>query len=124
MIIDKIYDFLVIHLSEPLSKINNFPTIIQGIGLALLTILIPLAIAILTDVYQKRRDGKIEFANLDLHVILDSVFNIRLIVLSVFLVFLPMFFWEILIDLDRLIAVLFTFIGLILIIDVTFKISR
>ncbi len=47
MIIDKIYDFLILHFIEPLAKLNNFPNIIQGIGLALLTILIPLAIAIL-----------------------------------------------------------------------------
>ena len=94
MIIDKIYDFLIIHLSEPLSKINNFPNIIQGIGLALLTILIPLAIAVLADIYQKRREENKEFTYLDLHVILDNVFNIKLLILSVFLIFLPMFFWE------------------------------
>jgi len=52
---DKICDFLIIYLSEPLAKINNFPNIIQGIGLALLTILIPLAIAVLADIYQKRK---------------------------------------------------------------------
>jgi len=34
---DKIYDFLITYLGELLSKINNFPNIIQGIGLALLT---------------------------------------------------------------------------------------
>ncbi len=73
---DRIYD-LIVHFVKPLDKLNNLPTIIQGIGIALLTILIPLAIAILTDVYQKRRDGKIEFANLDLHVILDNVFKIK-----------------------------------------------
>jgi hypothetical protein len=89
MIIDNIYNFLIIRLSEPLSKINNFSNIIQGIGLALLTILIPLAIAILADIYQKRKK---EYAYLDLHVILDNVFKIKIIILSVFLIFLPMFF--------------------------------
>ena len=116
MIIDTIYDFLIIHLSEPLSKINNFPNIIQGVGLALLTILIPLAIAVLADIYQKRKKEDKEYAYLDLHVILDNVFNVKLLILSVFLIFLPMFFWEILIGLDRLITVHFTFIGIILVI--------
>jgi len=124
MIIDKIYDFLIIHLSEPLSKINNFTTIIQGIGLALLTILIPLAIAVLADIYQKRKKENKEYAYLDLHVILDNVFKIKIIILSIFLIFLPMFFLEILIGLDRLIAVIFTFIGLLLVVDVIFKVSR
>ena len=36
MIINIIYDFLIIHFIEPLAKLNNFPNIIQGIGLALL----------------------------------------------------------------------------------------
>ena len=118
MIIDKIYDFLIIHLSEPLSKINNFPNIIQGIGLALLTILIPLAIAVLADIYQKRREENKEFTYLDLHVILDNVFNIKLLILSVFLIFLPILFWDILTDLDILIAINITFIGILLVIKI------
>ena len=122
MIIDKIYDFLIIHLSEPLSKINNFPNIIQGIGLALLTILIPLAIAVLADIYQKRREENKEFTYLDLHVILDNVFNIKLLILSIFLIFLPMFFWEILTGLYKLIAIPFIFIGIILLVNIIFKV--
>ena len=122
MIIDKIYDFLIIHLSEPLSKINNFPNIIQGIGLALLTILIPLAIAILADIYQKRREENKEFTYLDLHVILDNVFNIKLLILSVFLIFLPILFWDILTGLDILIAINLTYIGILLVIGIIIKV--
>jgi len=92
--------------------------------LALLTILIPLAIAVLADIYQKRKKEDKEYAYLDLHVILDNVFNIKLLIVSVFFIFLPMFFWEILIGLDRLIAVHFTFIGIILVVDIIFKVSR
>lgn len=124
MTINIIYDFLIIYFIEPLSKINNFPNIIQGIGLALLTILIPLAIAVLADIYQKRKAEENDFVYLDLHVILDNVFNIKLLILSVFLIFLPMFFWEIILGLDKLIAVHFTFIGILLIVDIIFKVSR
>ena len=119
---DKIYDFLIIRLSEPLSKINNFPNIIQGIGLALLTILIPLAIAVLADIYQKRREENKEFIYLDLHVILDNVFNIKLLILSVFLIFLPMFFWDILIGSYRLITIILTSIGIILVTVIIIKV--
>jgi len=122
MIIDRIYDFLIIHLSEPLSKINNFSNIIQGIGLALLTILIPLAIAILADIYQKRREENKEFIYLDLHVILDNVFNIKLLILSVFLIFLPILFWDILTGLDILIAINLTYIGILLVIGIIIKV--
>ncbi|PIU25201.1 MAG: hypothetical protein COZ07_03635 [Candidatus Infernicultor aquiphilus] len=124
MIIGKIYDFLILHFIEPLAKLNNFPNIIQGIGLALLTILIPLAIAVLADIYQKRKDKEKEFVYLDLHVILDNVFNIKLLILSVFLIFLPMFFWEILTGLYKLIAVPFIFIGIILLVNIIFKVSH
>jgi len=124
MIINRIYDFLIIYFIEPLSKINNFPNIIQGIGLALLTILIPLAIAVLADIYQKRKNKEKEFVYLDLHVILDNVFNIKLLILSVFLIFLPMFFWEILIGLYKLIVVPFIFTGIILLVNIIFKVSH
>ncbi len=118
MIIDIINDFLIIHFIEPLVKLNNLPNIIQGIGIALLTILIPLAIAILADIYQKRREENREFTYLDLHVILDNVFNVKLLTLSVFLIFLPIFFWEILTGIDRLIAVNIIFIGILLVIKI------
>jgi len=114
---DRIYD-LIVHFVKPLDKLNNLPTIIQGIGIALLTILIPLAIAVLADIYQKRREEKREFTDLDLHLILDSVFNIRLIILSVFLIFFPIFFWEILTGIDRLITVNIIFIGILLVIKI------
>ena len=118
---------LLIFVIATLEKLNNLPNIIQGIGIGLLTILIPLAIAVLADIYQKRKAEKAEekkFAYLDLHVILDNVFNIKLLILSVFLIFLPMFFWEILIGLDKLIAVHVTYIGILLVVDIIFKVSR
>jgi len=83
-----------------------------------------LAIAVLADIYQKRKAEENDFVYLDLHVILDNVFNIKLLILSVFLIFLPMFFWEIILGLDKLIAVHFTFIGILLIVDIIFKVSR
>ena len=128
MTIGKIYNFFIIHFTEHLSKMNNFPNVIQGIGLALLTILIPLAIAVLADIYQKRKNKDNEFVDLDLHVILDNVFNIRLLIFSVFLMFIPMLFWEILIGLDKLIAVYFILIciilGIILVVNTIFKVYR
>ncbi|HZK11415.1 MAG TPA: hypothetical protein VFD10_03570 [Atribacterota bacterium] len=124
MTINIIYDFLILHFIEPLAKLNNFPNIIQGIGLALLTILIPLAIAVLADIYQKRKGEEKDFVYLDLHVILDNVFKIKLLIVSVFLIFLPMFFWEILIGLYKLIVVPFIFTGIILLVNIIFKVSR
>jgi len=87
-----------------------------------LTILIPLAIAVLADIYQKRREEKKEFTYLDLHVILDNVFNIRLLILSVFLIFLPILFWDILTGLDILIAINITYIGILLVIGIIIKV--
>ena len=124
MVIDKIHDFFIIHITEHLSKMNNFPNVIQGIGLALLTILIPLAIAVLADIYQKRKNKENEFVDLDLHVILDNVFNIRLLIFSVFLMFIPMLFWDILIGLYRLIPIILNSIGIILVTVIIIKVYR
>lgn len=115
---------LFIFIIATLDKLNNLPNIIQGIGLALLTILIPLAIAVLADIYQKRKDKEKEFVYLDLHVILDNVFNIKLLILSVFLIFLPMFFWDILIGSYRLIAIILTSIGIILVTVIIIRVYR
>lgn len=124
MVIDKIHDFFIIHITEHLSKMNNFPNVIQGIGLALLTILIPLAIAVLADIYQKRKNKENEFVDLDLHVILDNVFNIRLLIFSVFLMFIPMLFWDILIGLYRFIPIILNSIGIILVTVIIIRVYR
>ncbi len=77
-----------------LKNSDKFPDRMQTIGLALLAILIPLAIAILNDVLQKKRGNDKDFAELDLHVILDEVFGIRKVLLCISLIFLPLFFWQ------------------------------
>jgi hypothetical protein len=100
------------YLLENIAKIENFPNIIQGIGLALLTILIPLAIAVLADVYQKRKNKDNKFVQLDLNVILDSVFNIRWLIFYVFLIFVPLFFWNIFIGLWKFIVIILSFAGI------------
>lgn len=64
------------------------------LGIALLTILIPLVIAILTDLYQKRREQEKDFVKLDLHVILDEVFRFQWLLIYIALIFLPTMFWE------------------------------
>lgn len=105
-----------------LEKLTNVSNIIQGIVIALLTILIPLAIAILADVYQRRREKKIEFIDLDLHVILDHVFKIKLIILYLFLIFLPIFFWDISLQWVKLVEIILSFFGILLIIKIIIKI--
>jgi hypothetical protein len=47
-VIDRIYEWI-----RPLEKFNGLPMFFHNIELALLTILIPFAIAILADFYQK-----------------------------------------------------------------------
>jgi hypothetical protein len=105
---------LLIYISTTLEKLNNLPNITGVIGLALLTILIPLAIATLMDAYQKRREQSAEFANLDLHVILDQVFGIKRLLLYGTLIFVPMIFWEISCGFFRLFEIALSFLGICL----------
>ena len=95
-----------------LEELNSLPNIFLAISITLLTILIPLAIAILTDVYQKRRDQKAEFTNLDLHVILDHIFKIKRLLISVALIFLPTLLWEISSGPFRLVETILSFTGI------------
>ncbi len=81
-------------ITSTIENSDNLPSLIQGTGLALLTVLIPLALAIITDVYDKRNDGGIGFAALDLHVVLDNVFKIRNLLIYVSMIFIPMIFLE------------------------------
>ena len=73
-------------------KDSIIPTIQQNVGLALLSILIPLAIAILQDALKKKDEyATEEFSVLDMHTILDYVFQIKYLIVFALLIFLPFF---------------------------------
>lgn len=67
----------------------------QNVNIALLTILIPLAIAVLSDYLRDKRskNGKVDYLELDLQIILNNVFNIKKLLFVAILLFLPSFFW-------------------------------
>jgi len=74
------------------SKIDQM---ITGLSLGLLTFLIPLAMAILNDVYQKRTNENLAFSTLDLQVILNNVFKIKRLLYVITIIFISMSFWEV-----------------------------
>ena len=82
-------------LSAFWDEFDTLPTVLQGLAFALLAILIPLAIAILQDIFQKKKNPDAEYVDLDLHVALDHVFRIKWVLLALGLVFLPMLFWHV-----------------------------
>lgn len=94
---DRIID-VYLKINAEVSKLNGLPVDMQNTGLAFLTILIPLAIVILTEVYRERfsKSSKIPFIELDLRVILDDVFRIKRLVLYNLMIFVPLAFWELL----------------------------
>lgn len=67
----------------------------QNVNIALLTILIPLAIAVLSDYLRDKRgkNDKVDYLELDLQIILNNVFNIKRLLLVVIILFLPSFLW-------------------------------
>lgn len=65
---------------------TDLPIILQAIGIAFLTILIPVAIAIFSDTK--------EFEILDKNVILDHVIKARPLLIYLALIFLPFIFWN------------------------------
>jgi hypothetical protein len=91
---------------------SSLPSWVQNLGLALLSILIPLAIAILTELIQQKRT-KASFYELDLQVILDHVFKIKPLIVFSALIFLPFFFWENTNGLARFFELLVSGVGII-----------
>jgi len=116
MIIDEI-SFVFLTVSKELERSNSsLPSVVQNLGLMFLGILIPLAIAILTDLYQKKGGGK-EFSDLDIRVILDHVFKIKPLLLYGSLTFLPFIFWENYNGAFRLFAITLSSIGICLVVN-------
>jgi len=116
--------YAVLHYLE---KMDNAPGIFQAIGLALLTILIPLAIAILNSFYRKKQDGedaKDEFTQLDLHVILSTIFPIPRLIFIVSIIFIPLLFWEISSPEFRIILIILYGCGMIALIRIILKIHK
>lgn len=109
-----------------LEKMDNLPFVLRGIGTALLTILIPLAIAILMDYYHKRRSQEetVEFLHLDLHVILDNIFKIRKLIGYIFLVFVPTIFWEVSCGLFRFLELIVSSIGIYFMVRIIFNVYK
>lgn len=99
-------------ISAFLEKSDSIPTILASFALAFLTILIPLGVATLADFYQKKRDQEIEFAILDLNVVLDSVFKIRCLPIYIVCIFLPIILWDYFSGLPSLLWLLIYFAGI------------
>jgi len=90
---------------------DNMSNLMQNVGLAFITILIPYAIAILVDILQRQKDDE-GFAKLDLHLVLDYIFKIKIIVIYIVLIFIPPFFWEVSAEIGRVILETFWAIGI------------
>lgn len=103
-----------------LERWDNWPSIVQRVGIALLTILVPVAIVILAGAYQKNE--KQEFRNLDLNVILDRVFKVKRLLLCIALIFLPMIVWEISSGSLRFIVIILSIVGVIFVVSRLFDI--
>jgi len=97
---------------------SELPQVIQNLGLAFLTILIPFAIAIFTKILQ----AKEKFAKLDILVIIDEVFKLKWIVIATISIFLPFSVWSISPIYLRCFEVLISFLGIFFIGKTIFKI--
>jgi len=100
------------YIIKKVEEATSLPNYIQGIGLALLGVLVPLAIAILTEVYQKTRGPEEDFSRLDVLVILDKVFKIKNIIIYTLLIFIPLIFWEFSTGLGRMLVTTVSAIGI------------
>ena len=84
--LETIYENMINFLFTTTAGVTDLPNIFQVIGVAFLTILIPIAIAIFSD--------KSEFETLDKNVILDHIIKAKSLLLYLALIFLPFLFWN------------------------------
>jgi hypothetical protein len=110
-------------INEALGNLgSNLPTVFGTIGLALLGILIPLTIAILQDIMQKKGEQCGNYCVLDLHVILDKVFQTKRLIFYSALVFFPFLFWDIQAGVVHVAVIISSLVGIILIGGIIFKV--
>lgn len=104
------------NLSNPklIWQVDNLAGLMQNVGLAMVTILIPFAIAIIVEILQQKRNGETDFADLDLHVVLDRIFNLTRILICIGLLFISPLFWEASIPCVRTILLLCWVAGIML----------
>lgn len=72
---------------------DGLPSMLYNIAQGFLTVLIPLGIVIFTDIYQKRKQDK-EFANLDIHIIMQEIIRVKSLIIYIIMISLPYIFWE------------------------------
>ena len=73
-----------------INKMFENPSLLQQIGLALLTLLVPLGTGLVVEMLRDRALN--EFKELDLRVVLDRVFRLKKLVIVVLIAFLiPLF---------------------------------
>jgi hypothetical protein len=76
-------------------NVDNLAGPMQNVGLALVTLLIPFAIALIVDILQKKNSPDTEFVDLDLHVILDHLFAFRRLIAALICLFVLPLFWDV-----------------------------
>jgi len=77
-----------------------------------------LAIAILIEIYKKKRSQKDELVVLDFNIILDYLFKIKFLLLYIVMMFVPLLFWESSSGKFRIIELFISVIGIIFIIKI------
>jgi hypothetical protein len=112
--------FVALFLSPTGTSFDKWPSLMNNVNGAILTILIPLAIAILIDYFRDKRNKNknIDLLELDLAVIIQIIFPVIKILLILGLVFLPSFLWNIGSNLSDSFLLAIWLIGIFLLIKV------
>jgi len=105
------------------SNLKDFPTRTGTVFIALLTLLIPLGVAILMSIYQKKDTEKKDYVELDINTALNIIFNKRLL-FAIGFVFIPLFFWEFFNPYAKFFSVLLIGCGFSIVINIIWKIIK
>jgi len=106
----KLYCIIVDFIHKFLENPSNLPSFLHTIGIALLTILIPISIAMFS--------GDKKFIGLDKNVILDKIFRPKRFLSVLGLIFIPILFWHISTFEFKIIELILWIIGISMMINI------
>lgn len=95
---------------------ETLPGLMQTVGMAYLTVLVPIAVAILIYLVQEKDGNTGHYASLNLHTVLDRIIRFKLLLISIGFIFIPVLFWSVSSSLWRLVILILWVIALIFLI--------
>lgn len=103
---------------------ETLPGLMQTVGIAYLTILVPLAVAILIYLVQEKDGNTGHYSSLNLHTVLDRIIRFRLLLISIGFIFIPVMFWSVSSSTWRLVILILWLVALVFLVNILINVYQ